>query len=409
VATKDIMPLIEEIFKHYADVKDGDFLRDTMELILNKLMDAQVSAQIGAERYQRSENRNNQRNGTRSRPYETRLGSIDLNIPKLRQGTYFPSFLEPRRMWEQALINVIQEAYVHGVSTRKVDEIVQAMGMEGIDKSAVSRISKELDEHVNNFTKRPLTCQYPYVWLDATFPKVREGGHVQNMALVVAVGVNENGEREILGFDIGMTENGPFWTEFLRSLVARGLNGVKLAISDAHEGLKGAISEVLNGCSWQRCRVHFMRNILCQVPRTQQGMVSAIVRTIFAAPDQTSAKEQLKIVVSQLKNRFPKAMEILESGCEDVLQYMVFPSVHWAQIHSTNPLERLNREIRRRTDVVSIFPNRLSVMRLVGSLLIEQHDEWQVGRKYFSKESMNKLLNPATVTYSLAPVSLLHK
>lgn len=316
---RDIMPLIEEIFKYYGDVKDGDFLRETMKLILNKLMDAQVSAQIGAEKYQRTENRNNQRNGTRSRLYETRLGSINLDIPKLRQGTYFPSFLEPRRKWEQALVNVIQEAYVHGVSTRKVDEIVQALGMEGIDKSAVSRISKELDEHVRNFTKRPLTYKYPYVWLDATFPKVREAGHVQNMALVVAVGVNENGEREILGFDIGMTENGPFWTEFLRSLVSRGLNGVKLVISDAHEGLKGAISEVLNGSAWQRCRVHFMRNILCQVPRTQQGMVSVIVRTIFAAPDQKSAKEQLNIVVSQLETRFPKAMEVLENGCEDVL------------------------------------------------------------------------------------------
>lgn len=409
MATKDIMPLIEEIFKHYADVKDGDFLRETMALILNKLMEAQVSARIGAEKYQRSDDRNNYRNGTRTRPYETRLGRIDLNIPKLRQGTYFPSFLEPRRMWEQALINVIQEAYVHGVSTRKVDELVQAMGMEGIDKSTVSRISKELDEHIGSFVNRPLTYQYPYVWLDATFPKVREGGHVQSMALVVAVGVNENGEREILGFDIGMTESGPFWTEFLRGLVARGLKGVKLVISDAHEGLKNAIGEVLNGCSWQRCRVHFMRNILCQVPRTQQGMVSAIVRTIFAAPDQESAKEQLDMVVSQLKNRFPKAMEVLENGSEDVLQYMAFPTIHWPQIHSTNPLERLNREIRRRTDVVSIFPNRPSVIRLVGALLIEQHDEWQVGRKYFSKESMNKVINPIKSTYTLAPVALLHK
>ncbi|MEW6215012.1 MAG: IS256 family transposase [Nitrospirota bacterium] len=409
MATKDIMPLIEEIFKHYADVKDGDFLRETMSLILHKLMEAEVSAKVGAEKYQRNDNRNNHRNGTRSRSYETRLGSIDLNIPKLRQGTYFPSFLEPRRMWEQALVNVIQEAYVHGVSTRKVDELVQAMGLDGIDKSTVSRISKELDEHVTGFVNRPLTSQYPYIWLDATFPKVREGGHVQNMALVVAVGVNENGEREILGFDIGMTESGPFWAEFLRKLVARGLRGVKLVISDAHEGLKSAISEILTGSAWQRCRVHFMRNILCQVPRTQQGMVSAIVRTIFAAPDQAAAKEQLNMVVSQLKNRFPKAMEILEKGCEDVLQYMAFPSVHWAQIHSTNPLERLNREIRRRTDVVSIFPNRPSVIRLVGALLIEQHEEWQVGRKYFSKESMNKVINPAGISCSLMPTALLHK
>lgn len=409
MATKDIMPLIEEIFKVYGDVKDGDFMRETMAFILQKLMEAEVTAKIGAQKYERTDERNNHRNGTRTRPYETRLGTIDLKIPKLREGSYFPSFLEPRRMWEKALVNVIQEAYVHGISTRKVDELVQALGMDGIDKSTVSRISQELDEYVQQFVHRPLTLQYPYLWLDATFPKVREGGHVENMALVVAVGVNENGEREILGFDIGMAESGPFWTDFLRRLVSRGLKGVKLVISDAHEGLKGAIKEVLGGCAWQRCRVHFMRNVLCQVPKKQQGMVSAIVRTIFAAPDKQSAKEQLYTVVSQLKERFPKAMEILENGCEDVLQYMDFPQEHWAQIHSTNPLERLNREIRRRTDVVSIFPNRPSVLRLVGALLIEQHEEWQVGRRYFSKESMSKVVNPALVSYTLAPTSLLHK
>lgn len=409
MATKDIMPLIEEIFKVYKNVNDEDFMRETMEIMLQKLMEAEVTAKIGAEKYQRTDERSNQRNGTRTRPYETRLGTIDLKIPKLREGSYFPSFLEPRRMWEKALVNVIQEAYVHGVSTRKVDELVQALGMDGIDKSTVSRISKELDEHVQKFIQRPLTLRYPYIWLDATFPKVREGGHVENMALVVAIGVNENGEREILGFDIGMAESGPFWTDFLRNLVGRGLNGVKLVISDAHEGLKGAIKEILGGCAWQRCRVHFMRNVLCQVPRKQQGMVSAIVRTIFAAPDQKSAKEQLYTVVSQLKDKVPKAMEILENGCEDVLQYMAFPPEHWAQIHSTNPLERLNREIRRRTDVVSIFPNRPSVLRLVGTLLIEQHEEWQIGRKYFSKESMNKVMSPSNGPYTLAPTSLLHK
>lgn len=407
--TRDIMPLIEEIFKHYGHVKDGDFMRELMALILNKLMEAEVTAKIGADKYERTEERNNQRNGARTRPYNTRLGTIDLKIPKLREGTYFPSFLEPRRMWEKALVNVVQEAYVHGISTRKVDELVQALGMEGIDKSKVSRISQELDEHVNKFTNRELTLKYPYLWLDATFPKVREGGHVENMALVVAVSVNENGEREILGFDVGMTENGPFWTEFLRRLVSRGLHGVQLVISDAHEGLKSAISEVLGGCSWQRCRVHFMRNVLCQVPRKQQGMVSAIVRTVFAAPDQKSAKNQLYTVVEQLKDKVPKAMEVLKNGCENVLQYMEFPQEHWAQIHSTNPLERLNREIRRRADVVSIFPNRQSVIRLVGSILIEQHEEWQIGRKYFSKESMYKLVKPAIATYTLAPEALLHK
>jgi len=409
MATKDIMPLIEEIFKYYGHVKDGDFMRDLMALILNKLMEAEVTAKIGADKYERTEERNNQRNGVRIRPYNTRLGTIDLKIPKLREGTYFPSFLEPRRMWKKALVNVVQEAYVHGISTRKVDELVQALGMEGIDKSKVSRISQELDEYVTQFVNRKLTIKYPYLWLDATFPKVREGGHVENMALVVAVGVNENGEREILGFDVGLTESGPFWTEFLRRLVNRGLHGVQLVISDSHEGLKKAISEVLGGCSWQRCRVHFMRNVLSQVPRKQQGMVSAIVRTVFAAPDQKTAKNQLYTVVEQLKGRFPKAMEVLENGCENVLQYMEFPREHWAQLHSTNPLERLNREIRRRTDVVSIFPNRESVIRLVGSILIEQHEEWQIGRRYFSKESMNKLVKPAIGTYSLAPEALLHK
>jgi putative transposase len=409
MATKNIMPLFEEIIKQLPDVKNGDFLREAMEMLLNKLMEAEVSAKIGAEKYQRSEERNNQRNGSRDRKFDTRLGTINLDIPKLREGSYFPSFLEPRRMWEHAIVNVVQEAYINGVSTRKVDELVKALGMEGIDKSAVSRISKELDEHVGKFVNRKLERKYPYLWLDATFPKVREGGQVQNMALVIAIGVNEEGEREILGFDIGMTENGPFWTEFLRRLVGRGLNGVKLVISDAHEGLKNAIGGVLNGCAWQRCRVHFMRNVLCQVPRNQQPMVSAIVRTIFAAPEQKLAKEQLNTVVSQLKQRFPKAMEVLANGCEDVLQYMGFPHVHWPQLHSTNPLERLNREIRRRTDVVSIFPNRESVMRLVGALLIEQHEEWQIGRKYFSKDSMNQLLKPEDRLHSLSPPALLHK
>ncbi len=407
MATKDIMPLLEEIFKYIGD-KDLDFMRETMALILHKLMDAEVSAKIGAERYERNEERTNHRNGSRTRPYDTRVGSIELNIPKLRKGSYFPSFLDPRRTWEKALVNVIQEAYIHGVSTRKVDELVQALGIDGVDKSTVSRMSQELDEHVKKFTNRQFTKQYPNVWLDAAFPKVREDGHVENMALVVAIGVNEDGEREILGFDIGMSESGPFWKDFLRRLVARGLKGVKLVTSDAHESLKSAIREVLGGASWQRCRVHFMRNILCQVPRKQQGMVSAIVKTIFAAPDQKAAKEQLNTVVLQLKDRFPKAMEVLKDGCDDVLEYMAFPSEHWVQIHSTNPPERLNREIRRRTDVVSIFPNRASVLRLVGTLLIEQHEEWQIGRKYFSGESMKKLL-PASAPYTLAATSLLQK
>lgn len=304
-------------------------------------------------------------------------------------------------------MNVVQEAYVHGVSTRKVDELVEALGMKGIDKSEVSRISKQLDEFVEEFKNRRLEGEYPYLWLDATFPKVREGGRVCSMALVIAVGVNQQGEREILGFDVGMSEDGAFWEEFLRRLVARGLKGVRLVISDAHEGLKAAIKKILTGSAWQRCRVHFMRNVLSQVPKHYQGMVSSIIRTIFAQNDQESAREQLRHVVDELKNRFPKAMKILEEAEEEILAYMAFPREHWAQIHSTNPLERLNREIIRRTDVVCIFPNRDAVIRLVGAMLMEQNDEWKVGRRYFSLESMSKITS--INEFTLTPVALLHK
>jgi transposase-like protein len=290
-----------------------------------------------------------------------------LQIPKLRKGSYFPSLLQPRRRAEKALLNVVQEAYVHGVSTRKVDELVESLGIGGISKSEVSRICKELDEVVQAFKNRPLEGEFPYVWLDATFPKVREGGRVQSMAFVIAIGVKATGEREVLGFDLGTSEDGSFWLTFLRSLVARGLKGVKLAISDAHEGLRAAIATTLVGATWQRCRVHVMRNVLSQVPKSSQAMVSSIVRTIFAQPTQEAAKEQLALVVNQLKSRFPKAMDVLQQAEEDVLAYMAFPREHWRQICSTNPLERLNREIRRRMDVVGIFPNRDSVIRLVGT------------------------------------------
>jgi len=264
--------------------------------------------------------------------------------------------------------------------------------MKGISKSEVSRICKELDEVVVAFKERKLEGQFPYVWLDATFPKVREGGRVRSMALVVAIGVRETGEREILGFDLGMSEDGPFWVEFLRKLVSRGLHGVQLVISDAHEGLRGAIEQVLTGAVWQRCRVHFMRNVLSQVPKSSQSMVSSIIRTIFAQPTQEEAILQLRQVVNQLHGKFPKAMEILEQAESDVLAYMAFPKEHWRQIHSTNPLERLNREIRRRSDVVGIFPNRESAIRLIGAILMEQQDEWTVSRRYFSKESMAKVV-----------------
>jgi putative transposase len=382
-------------------------LKEALTLLINALMDAEVTTIIGAEKYERNENRSNYRNGYRQREWDTRVGTLQLSIPKLRHGSYFPSLLEPRKMSEKALLNVVQEAYVHGVSTRKVDELVEALGMRGMDKSEVSRISKQLDDFVKEFKNRRLEGEYPYLWLDATFPKIREGGRVCSMALVIAVGVNQSGEREVLGFDVGMSEDGAFWEEFLRRPVARGLKGVKLVISDAHEGLKAAVKKILAGSAWQRCRVHFMRNVLSQVPKSYQGMVSSIIRTIFAQNDQASAREQLRHVVDELKNRFPKAMTILEEAEDDILAYMAFPREHWTQIHSTNPLERLNREIRRRTDVVCIFPNREAVIRLVGAMLMEQNDEWQVGRRYFSLESMAKLTS--TKEFTLAPVALLHK
>lgn len=406
MATKNRMSLLEQLSKYVVE-KDKDFLKEALTLLIKALMDAEVTSMIGAEKYERSENRNNHRNGYRQREWDTRLGTLQLSIPKLRHGSYFPSLLEPRKMSEKALLNVVQEAYVHGVSTRKVDELVESLGIKGMDKSEVSRISKQLDGFVTEFKNRILEGEYPYLWLDATFPKVREGGRVCSMALVIAVGVNQSGEREILGFDVGMSEDGAFWEEFLRKLVARGLKGVKLVVSDAHEGLKSAIKKVLTGSTWQRCRVHFMRNVLSQVPKKCQGMVSSIIRTIFAQNDQESAREQLRHVVDELRGRFPKAMEILEAAEEDILAYMAFPREHWIQIHSTNPLERLNREIRRRTDVVCIFPNRDAVIRLVGTMLMEQNDEWQVGRRYFSLESMEKLTQANG--FSLAPIAILHK
>jgi len=369
-----------------------EFLRHALTKMLNLMMELEVEAKTKAGKYERSKERLTYRNGTRERRLSTGVGKIVLNVPKVRNGeSDYPSFLEPRRMVDRALVNVIQEAYINGVSTRKIDRLVEDMGMK-IDKSAVSRLCKELDEHVETFRNRPLEGYYPYIWLDATFPKVREGGRVQNMAFVVAIAVDNEGTRHILGFDIGMSESGSFWEEFLRSLVRRGLSGVKLVISDAHEGLKTAIATVLQGTTWQRCRVHCMRNILCHVRRKQQGMVAAMIRTVFAQESLDDAKRQLRAVVSQLEEHFPKAMEVLENAESDILAYMLFPSVHRSQIHSTNPLERLNKEIRRRSNVVSIFPNRASVIRLIGSVLIEQQDEWLAAEKhYMSRDSMTRL------------------
>jgi transposase-like protein len=386
---------------------DGDFLREGIALLVQLLMETEVSEQVGAERYQRSETRRTYRNGYRERMWETRVGEIPLRIPKLRRGTYFPSFLEPRRRAERALLAVIQSAYVEGVSTRKVDELVQALGLTGIDKSKVSRICRELDEAVEAFRNRPLEVAYPYLWLDALYVKVRQNHRVVNMAVVIAIGVRETGEREVLAVDIGASEEGAFWVAFLRSLVARGLKGVQLVISDAHQGLKEAIGRVLVGAAWQRCRVHFMRNVLAHVPKGDKAIVAAAIRTIFAQPDREAAGQQLAEVVKAMASRWPRAAEVLAAGEEDVLTYMDFPRAHWTRIYSTNPLERLNREVKRRTDVVGIFPDEKAVLRLVGSVLMEIDDEWRVGRRYFSLESMRKLKEPGEESLPLpAPLRL---
>ena len=325
---------------------DGDFLRESIALMTRLLMEAEVSEQVGAKRYERSNDRLDHRNGYRERSWETRVGDIPLRIPKLRRGSYFPSFLEPRRRAEKALIAVIQSAYVEGVSTRKVDDLVQALGLAGVDKSKVSRMCKELDEVVTAFRNRPLEEAYPYLWLDALYLKVRQNHRIVNMAVVIAIGVRESGERDILAVDIGASEEGAFWTAFLRTLVARGLKGVQLVISDAHEGLKGAIATVLTGATWQRCRVHFMRNVLAHIPKKDKSMVAAALRTIFAQPDQEAARQQLTEVARAMAERWPKAAEALLAGEEDVLSYMAFPPEHWTRIYSTNPLERLNREVK---------------------------------------------------------------
>ena len=388
--TTPTVPLLDLLRK--AGVEDTDFLREAVEWFLQQLMEAEVTQQIGAGPHERTPERTTSRNGYRKREWETRVGTVQLAIPKLRRGTYFPEFLEPRRRSEQALVSVIQEAYVLGVSTRKVDQLVQSLGMTGVSKSQVSALCQGLDERVTRFKQRPLESTYPYVWLDAKYLKVRDGDRVVSMAFVVATGVAQSGDREILGFDIGLSEDAVFWTAFLRDLVARGLRGAQLVISDAHTGLQVAIRQVLQGSSWQRCRVHFMRNLLVHVPKQAQTMVSALVRTIFAQPDQTTARAELKRVAEHLEERFPRAAALLAEAQDDILAYMGFPHEHWKQIASTNPLERLNREIGRRADVVGIFPNRDAALRLVGAVLMEYNDEWAAfPRRYFSQTSMEKL------------------
>ena len=388
---KDRILLLEQLRKAGMD-GDVDFLRDGLRMLAEAFMDLEIKDQTGAELYERSGERQSYRNGYRERIWDTRAGTVPLRIPRLRMGSYFPSLLEPRRRAERALLAVIQEAYVLGVSTRKMEALVQALGMEGISKSEVSRICGELDAEVNKWRRRPLEGEYPYLWLDATYVKVREGGVVISQAIVIAYGVRETGEREILGIDVGLGEDGAFWTEFLRGLVSRGLCGVRLVISDAHLGLREAIATVLGGAAWQRCRVHFMRNALSRVPRAAQSEVAATIRSIFAQPDKESAHRQLRFVADQLRPRHYRVAELLEEAEEDLLAHMAFPREHWRKLHSTNPLERVNKEIKRRTNVVGIFPNRNAVIRLVGALLMEQQDEWISGRRYFSEESIQKTI-----------------
>lgn len=369
----------------------GDFLQQAMKEVLSQLMAVEVDRLTGAGPYERTEARQNSRNGYRERPFDTRVGTLELAVPKLRQGSYFPSFLEPRRRSEEALASVIQEAYVHGVSTRKVEKLVQSMGIQQLSKSEVSRVCAGLSEQVEGFRQRPLTRNYPYLWLDATHLKVREHGHVVSCAVLVAYGLNDDGYREILGLAVGTSESEESWLGFLRDLLARGLKGVRLVISDAHQGLKNAIAATLAGAAWQRCTVHFMRNVHGKVTKAQQGVVTAAVRTIFAQPDQASARGQLRRIADTLEAEHPRVAAMLEEAEADILAYMAFPDVHWRQIRSTNLLERLNREIKRRSDVVGIFPNRDAVVRLIGMVLAEQDDEWQVGRRYLSLETLAAL------------------
>jgi putative transposase len=383
---------LSELLRKAIIDQDADFLKEGVRVLSQALMEMEVEEYVGAARHERSPGRTGQRNGYRERSWDTRVGTVDLKVPRVRDGGYFPSLLEPRRRAERALSAVVQEAYVHGVSTRKVEELVKALGMSGISKSRVSEVCKELDEEVERFRSRPLEGSYPYVWVDATYLKARQDGRVASTAVVIAVGVKaQTGEREVLGFEVGPSEDGAFWTSFLRSLVGRGLSGVRLVTSDAHRGLKGAVEAVLQGASWQRCRVHFMRNALSLVPKTAQQMVGATIRTVFAQPDSESARQQWRRISEGFRSRFPRLTELMEEAEEDVLSYAAFPVEHWQKIWSSNPLERVNKEIKRRTNVVGIFPNEAAVIRLVGSVLSEQHDEWQVSKRYFSVGSLAKV------------------
>jgi putative transposase len=387
--TEDRLPLAELLQK----AGDTDFLRAVAEAVVQLLMESDVEGLIGAARHERSAERLNYRNGYRERALDTRLGTLQLRIPKLRQGSYFPPFLEPRKVSEKALVAVVQEAWIGGVSTRRVDDLVQAMGLAGISKSTVSKLCKDIDERVNAFLDRPLEGEWPYLWLDATYLKVREGGRIVSVAAIIAVAVNAEGRREIVGLHLGPSEAETFWSAFLRGLVKRGLKDVRLVISDAHEGLKGAIRRVL-GATWQRCRVHWMRSALAHVGKGQQSVVAAALRQAFLQADQASAHQVWRQVADQLRPRWPKLSALMDESEHDVLAYIGFPAQHRTKLHSTNPLERLNKEVKRRADVVGIFPGEASITRLIGAVLLEQNDEWQIGHRYMQLEGMAELVAP---------------
>ena len=370
---------------------DSAFLREMIGFTAQRLMELEVETLAGAPHGVRSPERLTQRNGYRERDWESRAGTVELRIPKLRKGGYFPAFLEPRRMAEKALTTVIQEAYVQGVSTRSVDALVQAMGLSGISKSQVSRLCEDIDAKVQTFLNRPLEGDWPYVWLDATYVKVRQGGRIVSLAVTIAIGVNNDDRREVLGMAIGCSEAETFWTEFLRSLARRGLRGVKLVVSDAHEGLKAAISRVLNA-TWQRCRVHCMRNLLAHAGRNGRKLAAAFVGTVFAQQTKLDAQLQWGKVVERMRPSLPKLAAYMAQAAADVLAYMDFPQQHWTKLHSTNPIERPNGEIKRRTDVVGIFPNEQAIERLLGAILLEQNDEWAVQRaRYITLETIAPL------------------
>jgi putative transposase len=382
---------------------DATFLREMIGFAAQRLMELEVGEVTGAAHGERSPDRLVQRNGYRDRDWQTRVGTVELRIPKLRRGSYFPAFLEPRRTAEKALTAVIQEAYVQGISTRSVDDLVRAMGMEGISRSQVSRLCAEIDERVRDFLARPIEGDWPYLWLDATYVKVREAGRIVPVAVTIAVGVNADGRREVLGMAVGSSEAEPFWLDFLRSLARRGLRGVKLVVSDAHEGLKAAVTKVLRA-AWQRCRVHFARNALAHAGKAQRRIVSAWIGTAYAQEDAAAAHAQWRTVADQLRPKVPKLATLMDSAEEDVLAYMHFPAAHRTKLHSTNPIERLNGEIKRRTDVVGIFPNEAAIVRLVGAILLEQSDEWATQRsRYMTLETIGALSNTAPVSLSAVP------